>query len=124
MATTWRTGNAVRDSQDTRGWLVGHFIDAAEGVRHSSEVEIKWGVHPPGDKREQWVDGDHRTTLVILVSGHFVVHLDDGRAEFTEPGDYVMWGPGTGHSWEALTDSVVMTVRWPSAVSISEPASG
>jgi len=121
---TWTTGNAVQDSQDTRGWLVGHFIDQAEGVRRSSDVEIKWGVHPAGDKREQWADADHRTTLVILVSGHFVVHLEDGRADFTEPGDYVMWGPGTDHSWEALTDSVVMTVRWPSAISIAEPVSG
>jgi hypothetical protein len=25
-----------------------------------------------------------------------------------------MWGPGVDHSWEALEDSVVLTVRWPS----------
>jgi quercetin dioxygenase-like cupin family protein len=88
-------------------------------VRHTADVEIKWGVHPAGEKREQWSGDDHRTTLVVLVSGRFVVHLDDGRADFTEPGDYVMWGPGTGHSWEALADSIVMTVRWPSTETAS-----
>lgn len=25
------------------------------------------------------------------------------------------WGPGTDHSWEVLTDAVVVTVRWPSS---------
>ena len=117
--TAWTTGNALQDSQDTRGWLVGHFIDPSQGVRHTSDVEVKWGIHPTGDKREQWSGDDYRTTLVILVSGRFSVHFDDGRADFTEPGDYVMWGPGIGHSWEALDDSVVMTVRWPSAETTS-----
>ncbi len=112
---TWTTGNAVQDTKDTRGWLVGHFIDPSQGVRRSDDVEVKWGVHPADEKREQWSPDDLRTALVILVSGHFMVQLADGSADLAKPGDYVMWGPGTGHSWSAVEDSVVMTVRWPSA---------
>jgi quercetin dioxygenase-like cupin family protein len=29
-------------------------------------------------------------------------------------GDYVVWGKGTDHSWQAEDDSTVITVRWPS----------
>ena len=79
--TTWTTGNAVEDTKDTRGWLVGHFIDPSQGVRRSDDVEVKWGVHPAGEKREQWSPDDRRTALVILVSGHFVVQLTDGSAD-------------------------------------------
>ena len=82
----------------------------------SGDIEVKWGVHAAGEKREQWAPDDRRTALVILVSGHFLVQLGDGSADLAEPGDYVMWGPGTGHSWTAVDDSVVMTVRWPSTV--------
>jgi len=114
--TTWTTGNAAEDTRDTRGWLVGHFVHPSKGVRRSGDIEVKWGVHAAGEKREQWAPDDRRTALVILVSGHFLVQLGDGSADLAAPGDYVMWGPGTGHSWTAVDDSVVMTVRWPSTV--------
>ncbi|OLR93348.1 cupin domain-containing protein [Actinokineospora bangkokensis] len=113
--TSWTTGNANEDGTDTRGWLVGHFIDHDKGVRHQDGVEVKWGVHPPGDKRAEWTADDQRTTLVILISGHFRVDVTGGSATMTRQGDYVMWGPGVGHSWEAAEHSVVLTVRWPSA---------
>jgi hypothetical protein len=35
-------------------------------------------------------------------------------AALAEPGDYVLWGRGVDHSWEAEQDSVVLIVRWPS----------
>ena len=115
MARDWCKGNASEDSKEARGWLVGHFIDPSRGVRSTRDVEVKWGIHPPGDKRAEWTADDQRTTLVILVEGHFIVHLTEDTAPLTRPGDYVMWGPGTDHTWEAITDSVVITVRWPSA---------
>ncbi|SES27253.1 signal peptidase I [Actinokineospora terrae] len=111
----WTSGNAADDTTNTRGWLVGHFIDPSEGVRSSKDVEVKWGTHPAGDKRPEWTSDDQRTTLVVLVSGHFRVDLTGGHHAMTRPGDYVMWGAGVDHSWEALADSIVMTVRWPSA---------
>lgn len=115
MIPGWVSGNATDDSADDRGWLVGHFVDPSFGPRHTRDVEVKWAHHPTGDRRAEWSADDHRTTLVILVQGHFRVDLTDGSSTMERQGDYVMWGPGIDHSWEALADSLVLTVRWPSA---------
>ena len=114
VTANWQAGNAADDSTETRGWLVGHFIDPSVGVRSQKDVEVKWGTHPAGDKRPEWTADDQRTTLVLLVEGNFRVDTTDGSKTMTRQGDYIMWGPGVDHSWEALEDSVVMTVRWPS----------
>lgn len=116
MATNWCFGNAAEDTKDDRGWLLGHFVDPSAGVRHSKDVEVKWGVHPAGDKRAGWTSDDHRTTLLLLVQGEFRIDLTEGSRVLAEQGDYALWGPGIDHSWEALAPSVVITVRWPSAV--------
>lgn len=106
-------GNAFEDGSPYRGWLVGKFIEPADGVRNSTEVEIKWAVHPAGDERAEWTTRETRTSILILISGRFVQRLPDREVEFSRPGDYVMWGPGVVHAWRALEDSVMLTVRWP-----------
>ena len=115
MAVNWSIGNAAEDTKDNRGWLLGHFIDPSEGVLHSKDVEVKWATHKAGEKRREWTADDQRTTLVLLVEGQFRVDLTEGNKLLSTQGDYVLWGPGIDHSWEALTDAVVMVVRWPSA---------
>jgi hypothetical protein len=115
MSGGWYRGNAAEDGRETRGWLLGHFIDPAEGVRSSPDVEVKWGIHPAGDKRPEWTAGDQRTALVLLVQGTFRVDLTGASVTLARQGDYVMWGPGIDHSWIAISDSVVVTVRWPSS---------
>lgn len=106
-------GNAGKDAALDRGWLLGHFKDASD-PRHSEDVEIKWGVHPPGDERAQWVTGEARTALLVLISGRFRVELPGRSVLLAEQGDYVVWGHGVDHSWFAEEESVVLTVRWPS----------
>ncbi|MEU8323239.1 signal peptidase I [Nonomuraea sp. NPDC048881] len=106
-------GNANIDAAGDRGWLLGHFKPFGD-PRHSEEVEIKWGVHPAGDERAQWVRGEERTALLVLISGRFRVELPGRGVLLTEPGDYVVWGKGVDHSWVAEEESVVLTVRWPS----------
>ncbi|MGA6161015.1 signal peptidase I [Amycolatopsis magusensis] len=115
MSDGWTAGNANEDASETRGWLVGHFIDPSQGVRSSKDVEVKWANHPLADKRAEWTSDDQRTTLVMLVSGKFRVDVTGGSSTMSKQGDYVMWGPGIDHSWEAIEESVVLTVRWPSA---------
>ncbi|MEU4523455.1 signal peptidase I [Amycolatopsis sp. NPDC024027] len=110
----WTAGNANDDSVSTRGWLVGHFIDPSLGVRATEEVEVKWAQHCVGEKRAEWTSGDQRTTLVILIFGEFRVDVTNGSKVMSRQGDYVLWGPGVDHSWEALADCIVLTVRWPS----------
>jgi hypothetical protein len=114
MSTNWHVGNAEEDGRGTRGWLVGHFIDPAHGVRSSRDVEIKWAVHPGDEKRAAWTADDQRTTLVLLVQGSFRVDLAETSVTLGRQGDYVLWGPGIDHSWQALAPSVLVVIRWPS----------
>jgi hypothetical protein len=44
----WYVGNAVRDDERHRGWIVGHFMNGDDDVRQSEGVEIKWGIHARG----------------------------------------------------------------------------
>jgi quercetin dioxygenase-like cupin family protein len=50
------------------------------------------------------------------VSGEFRIDLTEGSFTLQRQGDYLVWGPGIDHSLEAVTDAVVVTVRWPSSV--------
>lgn len=109
----WHFGNAEVDGANHRGWLVGHFIDP-EDIRLSEDVEIKWGIHIAGEERESWHGVEHRTTVLVLVRGRFLINLDASSHVLSSEGDYAMWGPGVGHSWRAEEDSVVITIRWPS----------
>lgn len=104
------SGNAEIDGPVHRGWLVGHFMPA-EDIRHSDDVEIKWGAHPKGDERSERVGAEHRTTVVLLVTGRFRVDLDTGPVVLERTGDYLMYGPGVGHSWRAEADSVLTSSR-------------
>ncbi|MFI1016792.1 signal peptidase I [Streptomyces sp. NPDC020965] len=113
MSDSVYVGRAGRDAALDRGWLLGHFKDAAD-PRHSEAVEIKWGVHRPGEERAQWVTGEERTALLVLISGRFQVRLPGRTVLLAEQGDYVVWGRGVDHSWYAEEESVVLTVRWPS----------
>ncbi|MEV4839463.1 aminoglycoside phosphotransferase family protein [Nonomuraea sp. NPDC049486] len=106
-------GNAGVDGPLDGGWLLGHFKPPGD-VRHSEAVEIKWGLHKPGDERARWVTGENRTALLILISGRFRVELPGRSVLLAERGDYVVWGEGVDHSWLAEDESVVLTVRWPS----------
>ncbi|MGK5642038.1 signal peptidase I, partial [Streptomyces sp. URMC 126] len=113
MNDTVYVGNAGKDAALDRGWLLGHFKDVAD-PRHSTAVEIKWGVHPAGDARAHWVTGEARTALLVLISGRFRVELPGRSVLLSGQGDYVVWGEGVDHSWYAEEESVVLTVRWPS----------
>lgn len=106
-------GNAHLDGATDRGWLLGHFKPEGD-ARHSTDVEIKWGVHPRGEKRAEWATDESRTALLVLISGRFRVEFPDQDVTLSQQGDYVVWGRGVDHSWTAEEDSVLMTVRWPS----------
>jgi hypothetical protein len=112
MAETIYMGNASADASVDRGWLLGHFKPAGD-ARHSDDVEIKWAIHPPGDQRPQWVAGEKRSALLLLISGRFRVELPGRRVLLAQQGDYVVFH-GVSHSWHAEEASVVLAVRWPS----------
>jgi len=112
-------GNAEADAPENRGWLLGHF-KPADDARHSEDLEIKWAIHPRGDQRFQWVAGEKRSALLLLISGQFRVSLPDRTVLLARQGDYVVFH-GISHSWHAEEDSVVLTVRWPSIHGYAAP---
>ena len=113
-------GSAAVDGLTDRGWLLGHFRPAGD-PRHSEDVEIKWGMHAPGERRAWWVSGEKRSALLILISGRFRVELTGRSVLLAKPGDYVVFH-GVDHSWHAEEESVLMTVRWPSVPGYAIPA--
>ena len=111
-------GNAIVDQVRDSGWFIGQFVQAAAGLRHQTEVEIKWGVHPAGERRPQpWATG-HATTISVLIRGSLrVTFHDNGNPQtvtLDKEGDYVVFGPAAMHTWEAIGDTIVLSVRFPS----------
>jgi hypothetical protein len=112
VTATIYTGSAPKDAEDNRGWLLGHFMPDGD-LRHSTDVEIKWGAHPRGDERATWVTAETRTALIVLVRGRFRLDFRDRTVLLAEQGDYVVFS-GVDHSWYAEEESVILGVRWPS----------
>lgn len=107
------TGNAVVDGVEDRGWILGHFFEGRDELRTTSEVEVKWGVHRAGERRQSWSPADPRRTLTILVSGRMTVVFPDRDAVLQAPGDYALWSD-VAHEWYVDLDTVALTIRWPS----------
>lgn len=107
-------GNARCDSEPFHDWLIGHFVPATGGLRHSEDIEIKWGIHPQDSGDNQWTVNRLATSISILVSGVEQISLPHRTFTLSNPGDYLVWGPGMPHRWQVMEDSVVITVRWPS----------
>jgi hypothetical protein len=119
MAENFYVGNAGVDATGDHGWLLGYFKPSGD-TRHSREVEVKWGMHARGDRRGQWVSGETRSALLLLVSGRFRVELPGRSVLLAEQGDYVVFHR-LSHSWHAEEDSIVLAVRWPSVPGYAVP---
>jgi hypothetical protein len=112
-------GNATVDQVRATGWFVGQFVSPDRGPRHQTDVELKWAMHPGGERRRGAPEANgNATTISVLIRGALraTFHIDGTRRVVTlqEEGDYVIFGPDVVHSWEALGDTVVLSVRFPS----------
>ena len=124
-----------------RGWLVGELDRWANGdaekeciaskatLLTTQLVGVKFQTEPRGKAGPAYSDvGDGKITLALLIAGELRIKLvsrQSGR-EHTEflrnTGDYLVWPSSTySHSWEALEDSTVVTVRWPELGSPDAP---
>ena len=115
-------GNAGGGGAPYRGWLVGHFAGAPDAPTRTEAVEVKWGVHPAGERRATAAVNARATTLSILVRGRFRLRFPDRVVVLEREGDYALWEPGVAHDWLAEEESVVVTVRWPSVPNDSRPS--
>lgn len=108
-------GNAVDASRETRGWFLGHFMPGADNPLRSSDVELKWYTHAKGETRTEWAPGNPVRTLNLLIRGQFALLFPDREVVLAKEGDFVLFGPGVPHSFRCDEESLVLTVRWPSA---------
>src|SRR3989338_379545 len=107
-------GNAYKDI-NKRQWLIGSFIDESKGLRKDSTVEVMWSIHSAGDKKDGWTKSVEAKTLTILVKGKFVnIFPEIGECLMETEGDYLIYPAEIPHTWKAIEDSVLITVRWPS----------
>lgn len=107
-------GNAEVDGAgEGRGWFIGNFdFLSNQTLRKTKEVEVKLVHHKAGDRRSTTAQAQEAMTLSILIKGRFRIELEAGYAVLEQQGDYVLFGPEE-HTWEALTDVLIIVVRWP-----------
>ena len=110
-------GNAIPDAK--QGWFIGQFLPESGGRRRRQDFEMKWGIHPKGERKTgEWAFNKVSTTLSILLKGEFIIWFrikgEVHEARLQERGDYVIWDAGVAHTWEAQSNCVVLTIRCPS----------
>lgn len=107
-------GKAVEAGQGTKppGWIVGNFV-SRETLRFAEGVEVKWRAHPAGEKTPDWKRQPDKQSIALLVSGRFRFEFRSGAGpyELNELGHYIAWRDEWDHKWEAITDSIVITIR-------------
>ena len=112
-------GNTVTDGQAHRNWLIGWYIDE-DPMRQTHDVEVKWGIHKPGDANGTFARDKVARSLSILIRGRFRLVFRRGNVteevKLEKEGDYALWLPGVEHAWfaEGAAETIVVTVRWPS----------
>lgn len=107
------SGNAYQAGKDRRGWFVGQFL-ADDSPLKTDDVEIKWGVIKAGTTKAGAGVNNVAKTLTILIDGDFVMRVHSTDIPMRKQGDYVFTEPGEPHTWRAIANSTVLTVRWPS----------
>src|SRR5260370_7335491 len=110
-------GNAVVDQVRDSGWFVGQFVPAELGLRHQTDVEVKWGIHPDGEKRPQpWASG-HGTTISVLIRGSLRVTFHVGETPqivtLQKEQDYIIFVPDTLHPSQPIANPVFLQLAFP-----------
>lgn len=125
-------GNASADGSDFSHWFIGDLaawagqnglVESGYGMRQTTALEVKWGEHAAGERRPGgWAASSEKTSLSVLVRGEFELRFRDPRRpdqqlvhRLSNQGDYVLWREKVEHTWQALQDAVILTVRWSSA---------
>jgi quercetin dioxygenase-like cupin family protein len=114
-------GNFNIESPAHRGWIMGHFMED-ESPFKTENVEIKWGIHKAGEKKEVVAQNCTAHSLGILIRGKFTFLFDNQKVTLDKEGDYAFYSSGTAHSWTVEQDCLFLTIRWPSVSNDQKPA--
>jgi hypothetical protein len=113
-----KTGNfndSIIETPQRRGWVLGQFIES-QSLFHSTDVEIKWGVHKKGEKISTSKANVQAKSIAILLSGKININFTETNksAVLENEGDFAIWNSGIFHNYEFIEDTTVITIRWPS----------
>src|SRR5260370_38224494 len=88
MSIDWYHGNAAEDGQQTRGWLLGHFIDPVAGA--CGRARMSWLSGGPGSQAGYLLVevGDH--------GGGWAVGGGEDRADSAQLGERLFGVAGGG----------------------------
>ncbi|WP_221028920.1 hypothetical protein [Actomonas aquatica] len=130
MTLEIETGNLGEVPTSGTGWAVGFspWTDTPGSLRHvpaDTAVRglcLKWKTHQAGDPQGINKPVSSGRTLSVLVSAESRFRIEFASdAAFTQDvsavvlkraGDFVAWGAGVHHRWEAQTGCTMMTLRW------------
>ena len=110
-----KSGNLEQcNDLEKRGWFIGHFMDKKSGFK-SEEFELKWAVLSKGTTTEEAFTITSKT-MCVLIDGKFQIDFQKHQKKITlfNRGDFVFFEPNVLYKSEALEDSVVLAIRWPS----------
>lgn len=107
-----KTGNLSElTNNENRGWIIGHF---AKEPFKTNCFELRWSNIKKGEKRDP--SKPDSKTLTILITGKFKNSFPEEGKEYIikKQADYIYFDKGIIHTWEALENSLVLALRWPS----------
>ena len=106
----------VKKEPETKEWFIGHFIKKGS-IFHSNNFEVKWGVGKKGEFKKGLSSKKSAKTIGILIKGKLSMRFPETKKEviMSKVGDYVIYDAcEVWHETEALEDSTIITIRWPS----------
>jgi hypothetical protein len=98
-----------------RGWFLGHFMKVPELITEAIEAQLT--ELKAGDIKDAPAFNIKGKTLTLLVDGEFEVIFPEENnkiVKFNKRGDFVYFSNGVVHTWKAIKDSTIFTIRWPS----------
>ncbi len=107
------SGNFKDIIDKKRGWVMGHFMESNSPFK-TSDFEVKWGLHHKDDSKDSSGTNTKSKTLSVLIRGKISLKFSNEEIILDKEGDYVYWGGGISHTWLALEESLILTIRWPS----------
>ncbi len=113
------TGNFDQENAshpETKGWFLGCFMTKYPEFL-SDDVEMKWAKHKKGDIKPGFLAATTTKTFVILIDGKLVIRYPElhETANLSALGDFVFYDASqTSHEAEALEDSLLLVIRYPS----------
>ncbi len=105
----------VTKINESGGWFIGHFMPKDSEFR-SEDFEIKWANCLKGWTKGVTEATKSSKTLRILISGMFRFRFPKEKKEIIlkKEGDFIFFEPLIYYNSEALKDSVLLVIRWPS----------